>query len=168
MLKREWKRYKKSKALKGGRGGEQMRLSTWGNTVCKTPSTSLSFCSLMGCRTSGIDQQVGKFDTRQKRAGEKGSKWLTVKIFPPVFKIYFKLSWSERTSFFKHLASLSICGSEIICLPSCFSTMSFWLLFLIRFSSIHLTQKCKHACLHCLLEPLWQDEGGIPGCNRAL
>lgn len=68
-----------------------------GGIEWKTPGTSLSFCSLMGCRTSGIDQQVGKFDTRQwksvreaEREKKEGArdKWLTAKLFPPVFKIW--------------------------------------------------------------------------------
>jgi len=39
-----------------------------GGIEWKTPGTSLSFYRLMGCRTSGIDQQVGKFDTRQRKS----------------------------------------------------------------------------------------------------
>ncbi len=34
----------------------------------KTPGTSFSFCCLIGCSTSGIDQQVGKSDTRQRKS----------------------------------------------------------------------------------------------------
>lgn len=46
----------------------QVRKERLGGIEWKTPGTSLSFCRLMGCRASGIDQQVGKFDTRQRKS----------------------------------------------------------------------------------------------------
>lgn len=41
-----------------------------GNPVENT----LLFCSMMGCRTSGIDLQVGKFDTRQGKSTREVGK----------------------------------------------------------------------------------------------
>lgn len=116
----------------------------------------------MGCRTSAIDQQFGKFDTRQRRVQERREKMREQGINDSQLGysrlcLKYELSWGERTCIF--LSWMHLDGFFL----SLFVAFS-----LTMFASIHLSRKCKHACLYCLLEPLWQDEGGIPGCYRAV
>lgn len=68
----EWNSIKRGKSFEGwacGRTASKEKGIQW-----KTPFTSLLFCSMMGCRTSGIDLQVGKFDTRQGKSTREVGK----------------------------------------------------------------------------------------------